>query len=133
MCRTGSVVLTKKFKVLAHPESDRHEDIIKKYQVEHKLKDDSYGEHRDFMRIEITPNQTLTSINPGDWKYRLDENKPLPQWYCPEYAEKVAKEEFLKLIKNGRYVNDWKGDLDLRGTGITALPKSLKVQGKIYR
>jgi hypothetical protein len=124
MCKIASCILTKNYKTLFHPSSDRHEDIVDMYS----LKDVNIKERREWLRVEIHPLKSLTSTDKKDWNFTIDEEKPLPKWFDWELANKSCKEDLIKLIKKNRYV-DWAGDLYLRGTGITALPENLSVGG----
>jgi hypothetical protein len=132
MCKTHSCILTRKYKVLTHPHSDGHEDIIEK----HKLKDDLIKEKREWLRIELHPLNSLTSTTPEDWTFILDEGRPLPGWYDCELAKSACIENLIKEINNGRYTGEWKGlsvggYLYLRGTQIKELPDNLSVGGSL--
>jgi hypothetical protein len=65
--------------------SDSHEKIIAEFKLHE-------GAGRvNFVRFEISPDNDNLSIPIKDWKYKLDENGPLPEWYNSEDAEKRAR------------------------------------------
>ena len=132
-------------------DSNDHQPIIKKYHLQdNKLVD------RNFVRLEILPLNSLTSIKKSDWEVKIDEVNTLPSWF------EETKEKWFDLcltrmtlsivpdwIKNGieGYLNlqdctnltslgslESVGEyLNLQDTQIKELPKKLTVREKIYR
>jgi hypothetical protein len=124
MCVGDGAILTKDYKVLKHPKSNSHEDIVEL----HHLEDIYTGRDREWLRIELHPQASLISINPDEWQFILDADGSLPDWYNLEMAEKYTKEKLMREIKEGRYKN-WGKSLTLGGcTGLKAIPELPSVE-----
>ena len=77
MCNFWSCILTRDGKVLWTKDSSSHDALIKQNKL-----NDSKLEDRDFVRLEITPpNNDVMNKKRGDWKYKVDEEETLPDWY----------------------------------------------------
>ena len=118
MCNLYSGILGKNYDVFDSPDSDSHEDIVKKYS----LKDINIGKDREWVRFEILPLVSLDSINPAEWEYHLDEDgtNELPDWYNPTMAEKYCKEHLFKQLRAGRYKGVWLGEIRITKGTFTA-------------
>lgn len=94
MCNFWSAILTRDGVVLWDRDITSHEEIIQK----HGLNDKKLAD-RDFVRIEITPND-ITSKKKSDWRYKLDEPSTAPDWYAndPMTQEKKVWAEWMKMI-----------------------------------
>jgi hypothetical protein len=77
MCNFWSCLLTRDGKVLWDPAIKSHEELVEKYGLK-----DAKLQDRDFVRLEITPpNNDVMNKKRGDWKYKVDEEGTLPDWY----------------------------------------------------
>jgi hypothetical protein len=86
MCQYFSCIITKDLKVHWTKKTTAHEEII----AEAKLEDKKL-ENRDFVRIEISlKDTTKVTRNPDDWKFKVDEEDTLPEWFI-ENQKKVEK------------------------------------------
>jgi hypothetical protein len=95
MCKFWSAILTRDGLVLWDKDIKSHSDLIKKFGLKDiKLKD------RDFVRIEITPENILSKKR-GDWHYKVDEEGTLPDWYCNDTRaqERVVWAEWTLMVK----------------------------------
>jgi hypothetical protein len=86
MCNYFSCIVTRDLKVHWSKRTCSHEDIV----AELKLTDVKLVD-RDFVRIEVTPNnkEKLTRYQ-ADWTYHVDEESTIPAWY--KKAEKTIQE-----------------------------------------
>ena len=78
MCEYFSAILMRDGEVLTSDESNSLDDIINANNL-----NDVKLQNRDFIRIEITPNEPikLLSKKRSDWVFREDEESTLPSWY----------------------------------------------------
>ena len=95
MCNFWSAILTRDSRVLWDKNITSHEELISKFNL-----NDSKLDDRDFVRIEITP-QNIASKKKSDWSYNLDEPKTVPFWYAnnPLDQEKLVWNEWRKMVK----------------------------------
>ncbi|MFA5313167.1 MAG: hypothetical protein WC375_07635, partial [Methanomassiliicoccales archaeon] len=97
MCNFWSCILTRDGKVLWDPAITSHEGLVEKFH----LKDAKLAD-RDFVRIEITPpDNNVLNRKQGDWRYKVDEEGTLPEWYAvdPIAQEKVVWREWRRMVK----------------------------------
>jgi len=114
-----------------HPDyamdSNDHSPLVKLLH----LRDDKPIETRNFIRIELWPCDSLTSTNPDDWEFKIDEQGYLPAWFedkKEDWEYKCLRILTKKIIPTwikkgvGRY-------LDLRGTQVKSLGSLQSVGG----
>jgi len=87
MCNYFSCIINRKREVLWLKNSSSHEDIIEHFKL-----DDSKLEDRDFVRIEILPNNSqYPTRDEKDWTLRVDEEYTLPNWFKKTRVQATAK------------------------------------------
>ena len=100
MCNFFSAIVWNnkgKIEVLWDSRLTSHEELIKK----HGLKADKL-ESRDFVRVELTPegegeHSGILTRNRKDWKFKVDEEGTLPNWYRAN--ERKAEAETWKSVE----------------------------------
>jgi len=109
--------------------SNDHQPLVEKF----KLEDDKLID-RDFVRIELLPLNSLTSIKPKDWEFRVDEVGTLPTWFRKTQVdwEFKCKELLVKKIIPNWVKNGVSGSLYLQGTPLKSLGQLKSVGGYLY-
>ena len=97
MCKLASFVVTRE-RVLWHPESDSHEKIIEKYNLDDKKK-------CNFVRVELAPPNNDYLLPLKKWEYKVDE-KETPTWYNKRNAEEAVRDELVKWRKKRQWFFD---------------------------
>jgi len=94
MCKFWSCIVDRKGRVWHDGNSSSHEKAIKMSG----LKDDKL-EDRDFVRIEINPEKFTMKMK--DWKFKIDEEGTLPEWFTRErkHFRKMCYAELFKYLK----------------------------------
>lgn len=132
-------------------DSNDHQPLVKLLH----LRDDKPAELRNFIRIELWPKNSLTSTNPNDWEFRIDETGNLPSWFedhrddwqreCLRILTKTIIPRWVKKgvggsldlegtqVKSLGSLQSVGGFLYLTGTQVKSLPKTLKVKSAIYK
>jgi hypothetical protein len=109
MCRPASFIVTEN-RVLWHPNSDSHEDIIELYGI----RDD--GRKCDFVRVEILPPEGNILLPLDKWRYRTDRDV-VPGWYDPREAEIAVRAELPKWYE-AKCIHVPEGETLVIGAGI---------------
>ena len=91
MCKPFSCIVTKGKKVLICENSNihSHESIVEEYN----LKDVSLI-NRNWVRIEVYPKDYNYTLDVNTWKFQVDEEETLPEWFELEkdfYEDKCRK------------------------------------------
>jgi hypothetical protein len=97
MCQMAAFILTSN-SCLWDLNTDSHEDIIKKYNLNDKTTTP------DFVRVELVPPNFNYSLPLKEWKFVVDQDY-LPEWFNKEEAEKATRRELenwaqAKIIRN---------------------------------
>ena len=121
MCKSASFIVTKT-KVLYHPLTDSHEDIIKKYKLNDR------GMSPDFVRVEVVPPKNDYSLPLDKWEYSVDQDT-LPDWYDPRESEIATREELKNWAKERIFRNKRKEIVQEGGTFIYINCKNVVVKG----
>jgi len=125
----GMIAVKGMEKLLYEIDSNDHSPIIQK----NNLKDDTLI-NRSFVRLEILPLGSLTSLELKDWKIRVDEEGTLPSWF--EEEKEIWKtrtlDTMLDIIIPSWIEDGINGSLDLQGTQVKDLGKLEKVNGSLY-
>lgn len=108
-------------------DSNDHQPIIEKF----KLRDDKLF-NRDFVRIELLPLGSLTSVKKADWEIRVDETGTLPSWFDLEKLSDKCKTLMVLQIIPEWIKNGVGGSLYLQDTQIKDLGKLESVGGSLY-
>ncbi|MFH1230034.1 MAG: hypothetical protein V1709_00915 [Planctomycetota bacterium] len=89
---------------------------------------------RTFVKIEILPLGSLSSIDLKDWQYKIDEEGTLPGWYEEEKElwQTRCLNEVLRIIVDINKTGHFGDSLYLQGTQIKDLGK-LKIKGEVNR
>jgi hypothetical protein len=97
VCKLASFVVTRE-RVLWHPESDSHEQIIEKYGLDDKKKS-------DFVRVELVPpnNDYLKPLN--SWVYQVNQDN-VPSWYNTKESEIATRHELDRWRKKRQWFFD---------------------------
>jgi hypothetical protein len=74
--------------------------------------------------VKYSPGSRLDSFD--DWKFLFDDIRP--DWWTNDMTES-AERQLIAAFRSRWDGKHYKGSLDLRGTGITALPDGLTVSG----
>ena len=92
------------------------------------LRDDKPVELKNFIRVEMLPLGSLTSEDPKDWQFSIDEIGRLPDWFEEKISdwEDKCKNLLTKVIVPSWIKDGVGGSLDLRDTKITTVPKTIK-------
>ncbi len=89
---------------------------------------------RNFVRIELWPTDELTSTNPDDWDFKVDEEGTLPSWF--EEKQDYWQEKCLTVLVSSiipQWVKKGVGDsLYLEGTQIKSLGQLKSVGDSLY-
>jgi len=117
MCDYYPCILTRDGTVLDLPDTSSHDDII----TANKLNDNKLSD-RDFIRIEITPNEPIhmLSTKRSDWKLVVDEPHTIPGWY----------EEDVSSL-NERCWNAWENAIQRDIHSKFDVPKALALLGEV--
>jgi len=146
----GMIAVRGKTEPLYLMDSNDHAPIVAKFN----LKDEKLID-RDFVRLELLPLGSLTSIRKSEWLVHVDEEGSLPSWFEEEketWFDRCKTRMVLSVVpdwvKNGvggsLYLRNTQitslgslksvgGSLYLRNTQIKKIPKGLKVGGEIYQ
>jgi len=102
MCNFWSALATRSGKVIWYDSIWSHEKQIELAG----FKDDKLVD-RDFVRVEISTEKNIYSYKPkiSDFKFKVDEEDTLPNWFDEEKAEKACWKEFKKAYKTDRMFN----------------------------
>ena len=117
MCRYKSLIVTRT-EVLSSENSESHEDIIRKYELNDKISPP------DFIRVEMIPTGDMA--DPQDWEYHLDQDT-LPKWYDARAAETACRQEIKKMLRRGMKIEGSLEDCP----GLTSLPNGIKIEGSL--
>jgi len=117
MCRYKSLIVTRT-EVLSSENSESHEDIIRKYEINDKISPP------DFIRVEMIPTGDMA--DPQDWEYHLDQDT-LPKWYDARAAETACRQEIKKMLRRGMKIEGSLEDCP----GLTSLPNGIKIEGSL--
>jgi len=117
MCRYKSLIVTRT-EVLSSENSESHEDIIRKYEINDKISPP------DFIRVEMIPTGDMA--DPQDWEYHLDQDT-LPKWYDARAAETACRQEIKKMLRRGMKIEGSLEDCP----GLTSLPEGIKIGGNL--
>ena len=115
----------------SHPqydmESNDHQPIVEKL----KLEDNRPAILRNFIRIEMLPLGSLTSISPENWSYKIDEPGELPSWFEDKAQDWAAKcMDLMRRVIIPSWISDGVGgSLDLQGTQVSDLGQLTSVGG----
>jgi len=110
-------------------DSNDHKPLVKKL----KLTDERPAILRNFIRVELSPLNSLTSTRPADWDVHIDECGDLPAWF----EDKKADWEYKCIkIMTEKIVPSWikdgvSGSLDLRHTQVKTLGSLKSVEGSL--
>ena len=109
-------------------DSNNHEPLVEKFN----LKDDTIL-RRNFIRIELLPLNSLTSQNPDDWDFHIDETETLPDWFVESKSdwEYKCKHELVTIIIPKWIKEGVGGSLDLQNTQVKDLGKLTSVGGSL--
>ena len=130
MCRGKAFIVRKGQR---HPDyvmnSNDHLPLVEKFN----LSDNDPPELKKFIRIEMLPTGELTSTNPKDWEFHVDETNSLPSWFENKREDWGYK---CKKILTEKIVPSWiknsvGGSLYLGGTKVTSLGKLTSVGGSL--
>jgi hypothetical protein len=97
MCKLASFIVTRE-RVLWHPGSDSHENIIDKYKLDDR-------KQCDFVRVELSPPNEDYTKPLTEWVYRVDQDNT-PEWYSAKEAEIAARHELDKWRKKRQWFFD---------------------------
>lgn len=117
MCNYWSCILHRDGRVLHVLDEDSHEAIVQHYHL-----DDNKLADRDFVRIEIVPNDIM-SADRADWSYRVDEPRTLPDWYANDTRrwDAVVWAEWERVMSEQIWDTPWCGRVTTMRDRLAAL------------
>ncbi len=117
MCNFWTCILTSDGKAHYNKDSSSHEELIKKLKLDDGEPDGKPFsaeaiKQRQFVRIEVTPKETLliASKKPEDWALKVDEEATLPEWFTT--SRKAHESAIWKAWAKAMRVTLWKLNIE---------------------